>query len=144
MKLLISLLSTGLLLMPFAIRAEVTAAQLSAACTSDQPIAQSQCKTYLKGFVDGAFVTDPRVAERVVDEAGKISQFVTRAFKTRIGEQIERYGASYFADFCLPEADAELHVFEAMQLHKPLDAGEDENAKEWTYTFVKKHFPCES
>ena len=61
------------------------------------------CVRYIQGFIDGAVATDERVTFNVADEYDKKETFTERAIRTRLGSRIERYGPSYYAEFCLGE-----------------------------------------
>ncbi len=59
------------------------------------------CVRYIQGFIDGAIATDERVMLNVAAEYDKDESFTERAMRTRLGGQVQRYGASYYAEFCL-------------------------------------------
>lgn len=77
-----------------------------AACLSDQ---QSKndifvCHTYIEGYLDGALVTDAAILETVARNEGKTSEFVKRAYLTRVGNDRRNIPATALAHFCLPES----------------------------------------
>src|SRR5210317_1975240 len=59
------------------------------------------CVRYIQGFIDGAVATDERVARNVVGEYDQEESFSERAARTRIGNSLERFGASVYAEYCL-------------------------------------------
>jgi len=59
------------------------------------------CVRYVQGFIDGAVATDERVTYNVVEEYEQKESYSERAMRTRIGNRMERYGASVYAEFCL-------------------------------------------
>ena len=61
------------------------------------------CVRYIQGFIDGAVATDERVAYNVANEYDRDETFTERAIRTRLGSRIDRYGPSYYAEFCLGE-----------------------------------------
>jgi len=133
--------------MPLVAKAAVNAEELVQSCTSQAVSEERFCKIYLQGFVDGAVTTDPQVAERVVEEAENaggegFGGFVARALKTRISQKLERYGASYFADFCLPEVDPEVTILQSIKQKAELSTASNGPARDWVYGFLKTHFPC--
>lgn len=140
-------IALGLLSLPMASQAAINAEELVQSCTSQVERDERYCKIYLQGFVDGAVTTDPQVAERVIDEAQNaggegMSDFVSRALKTRISQKLSRYGASYFADFCLPEIDPELTILQSIKDNADTSITNQGAARDWVYEFLKTHFPC--
>ena len=140
-------ITIGLLVIPTASRAAINAEEFVQSCTSQVKSDERYCKIYLQGFVDGAITTDPKVAERVVKEAKNaggegISDFMARALKTRVSQQLERFGASYFADFCLPEIDPELIILQSIKLEADSSTVKRGPARDWVYDFLKTHYPC--
>ena len=140
-------IAIALLVIPTASRAAINAEEFVQSCTSQVESDERYCKIYLQGFVDGAVTTDPKVAERVVKEAKDaggegISDFMARALKTRVSQQLERFGASYYADFCLPEIDPELTILESIKQEADTSAARQGPARNWVYDFLKTHFPC--
>jgi len=140
-------IAIGLLTTPMISQAAINADELVHSCTSQVESDERYCKIYLQGFVDGAVTTDPQVAERVIDEAQNsggegLSDFVSRALKTRISQKLSRYGASYFADFCLPEIDPELTILESIKKKADRSINNQGPARDWVYGFLKTHFPC--
>lgn len=59
------------------------------------------CARYVQGFIDGAVATDERVTRNIVEEYQEEETFSQRAVRTRIGNRMERFGASVYAEFCL-------------------------------------------
>ena len=104
------------------------------------------CVRYIQGFIDGAVATDERVTYNVAAEYDKKETFTERAIRTRVGSRIERYGPSYYAEFCLgdpvPLADVvEVVVADLLSL----DSLEGrENARDVVYTTLRREYPCET
>lgn len=103
------------------------------------------CVRYIQGFIDGAVVTDENVTRNVADEYEDADSFSTRAKRTRIGNRLERYGATVYAEYCLgdpvPLREVVEHVVEDSQ---------DENlvaatplARDLVYDTLRNHYPCE-
>lgn len=59
------------------------------------------CVRYVQGFIDGAIITDQRVMRNVAKEHGGNETLTKRAMRTRMRGNIERFGPSYYAEFCL-------------------------------------------
>ena len=102
------------------------------------------CVRYVQGFIDGAVATDERVARNVVKEYGKEESFSQRAARTRIGNRLERYGSSVYADFCLgdpvPLKEVVEHVVADSQDEAWLQASP--LARDLVYRSLREHYPC--
>jgi len=102
------------------------------------------CMRYIQGFIDGAVATDERVTRNVVGEYDEDETFSERAARTRIGNRLERYGASVYADFCLGDPVPLKEVVE----HVVQDATDPERvaanplARELVYQTIREHYPC--
>jgi hypothetical protein len=103
------------------------------------------CVRYIQGFIDGAVVTDERVTYNVADEYDRDETFTERAIRTRLGSRIDRYGPSYYAEFCLgePLPLAEVARVVIADLLKIDDAGSHELARDVVYATLRREFPCD-
>ena len=125
----------------------LTATQLHKVCVDsrDQPDSPEArlCIYYVKGFLDGAVATDGRVAENVVAEIVAEETFTERAIRTRVGNRLRDYGASFYAGFCVgqpdPIADVTLHVIEELERYDELDGL---SAQMVVYDSLRRHYPC--
>lgn len=59
------------------------------------------CLRYIQRFIDGAVATDERVTMNVAAEYQKEETWIDRAVRTRLGSRLDRYGPSFYAEFCL-------------------------------------------
>ena len=104
------------------------------------------CVRYIQGFIDGAVATDERVTYNVAAEYDKKETFTERAIRTRVGSRIERYGPSYYAEFCLgdpvPLADVVDVVVADLLSLESLEGRE--NARDVVYTTLRREYPCEN
>jgi hypothetical protein len=102
------------------------------------------CMRYIQGFIDGAVATDERVTRNVVGEYGQDESFSERAARTRIGNRLERYGASVYADFCLgdpvPLKEVVEHIVE--DATDPERVAANPLARELVYQTIREHYPC--
>lgn len=104
------------------------------------------CVRYIQGFIDGAVATDERVAENVAKEYEKEESFSQRAARTRIGNRLDRFGSSVYADFCLGDPVPLKEVVE----HVVADAQSEELvassplARDLVYRTLRQHYPCEA
>ena len=102
------------------------------------------CVRYIQGFIDGAVATDERVTRNVVEEYGEEETFSQRAARTRIGNRLERYGSSVYADYCLGDPVPLREVVE----HVVQDATDPERvaanplARDLVYQTMLDHYPC--
>jgi phosphosulfolactate phosphohydrolase-like enzyme len=104
------------------------------------------CVRYIQGFIDGAVATDERVTYNVAAEYDRDETFTERAIRTRLGSRIERYGPSYYAEFCLGEpvplaAVVEIVVADLLSLDS-LDGRE--LARDVVYATLRREYPCET
>jgi hypothetical protein len=104
------------------------------------------CVRYIQGFIDGAVATDERVTYNVAAEYDREETFTERAIRTRLGSRMERYGPSYYAEFCLgdpvPLADVVDVVVADLVSLDSLEG--NENARDVVYTTLRREYPCET
>ncbi|NNJ64485.1 MAG: hypothetical protein HKP16_02885 [Xanthomonadales bacterium] len=104
------------------------------------------CVRYVQGFIDGAVATDERVARNVVKEYEKEESFSQRAARTRIGNRLDRYGSSVYADFCLgdpvPLKEVVEHVVADCQNENLVNA--NPLARDLVYRTLRRNYPCEA
>jgi hypothetical protein len=148
-KTIATLLSSGLLMASsaWAVEALSTAELMSHCDHYAEPVAKEDrifCIRYIQGFIDGAVATDELVMRNVAEEYEKSESFSERAKRTRIGSRLDRYGASYYAEYCLgdpvPLAEVVEHVVEDSQ-----DEGLVETyplARDLVYRTLREHYPC--
>jgi hypothetical protein len=104
------------------------------------------CVRYIQGFIDGAVVTDERVTYNVADEYDRDETFTERAIRTRLGSRIDRYGPSYYAEFCLgePLPLAEVARVVIADLLALEDLEGRELAREVVYATLRREYPCDA
>jgi hypothetical protein len=104
------------------------------------------CVRYIQGFIDGAVATDERVTYNVAAEYDKKETFTERAIRTRVGSRIERYGPSYYAEFCLGDPVPLAEVVDVVVADLlNLDSLEGrENARDVVYATLRREYPCEN
>ena len=103
------------------------------------------CVRYIQGFIDGAVATDERVTYNVAAEYDRDETFTERAIRTRLGSRIERYGPSFYAEFCLgdpvPLAEVVEVVVADLLCLDSLDGRE--RARDVVYATLRREYPCE-
>ena len=104
------------------------------------------CVRYIQGFIDGAVVTDERVTYNVADEYDREETFTERAIRTRLGSRIDRYGPSYYAEFCLgePVPLAEVARVVIADLLRLENFEGRELARDVVYATLRREYPCDS
>lgn len=117
---------------------------LLAACT---PPAESSeaCRFYIAGFLDGALLTDTAIISSLmaVDPGNdsSSSEFLARAYRTRVGHLRGNPPSTALAEFCLPP---DLTIDAAAEAVLPLlDVSAGSSLQETVYAAVKARFPCE-
>lgn len=104
------------------------------------------CVRYIQGFIDGAVVTDERVTYNVANEYDRDETFTERAIRTRLGSRIDRYGPSYYAEFCLGEPVPLAEVVRVVIADlSQIDSLEGrELAREVVYATLRREYPCDT
>ena len=104
------------------------------------------CVRYIQGFIDGAVATDERVAYNVADEYGIDETPTERAIRARLGSRIERFGSSYYAEFCLgeplPLAEVARKVITDLMQLESLEGRE--LARDVVYETLRREYPCKT
>jgi hypothetical protein len=104
------------------------------------------CVRYIQGFIDGAVATDERVAYNVADEYGREETATERAIRARLGARIEKFGSSYYAEFCLgeplPLAEVAKKVITDLMNLDSLDGRE--LARDVVYETLRREYPCKT
>lgn len=112
---------------------------LRAACEAAD--ATPACHFYVAGFLDGALLTDTAIVDSLSGEPA--SEFLTRAYRTRVGEMRAPPPATALAEFCLPDGvsvdDAATQVVQTLA-----DVGDGaDSLQDRVYATVKRLFPCD-
>jgi len=103
------------------------------------------CVRYIQGFIDGAVATDERVTQNVAAEIEEQETFSERAIRTRVGSRLERYGPSYYAEFCLgaPVPLAEVVEKVVGELIDDDLVGAHPSARDLVYHALRTEYPCQ-
>ena len=104
------------------------------------------CVRYIQGFIDGAVATDERVTLNVADEFQREESFTERAIRTRLGNRLEEFGSSYYAEFCLGEPVPLKDVVDVVvaDILDPLRTVNRPLARDVVYATLRRSFPCEA
>lgn len=104
------------------------------------------CVRYIQGFIDGAVATDERVTYNVAAEYDRDETFTERAIRTRLGSRIDRYGPSFYAEFCLGEPVPLAEVVEVIvaDLLALESLKGRELARDVVYASLRRAYPCEA
>lgn len=102
------------------------------------------CVAYVNGFLDGAVTTDERVTRNVVEEFEKEETFSERATRTRVFQNLRRYGPSVYAKFCVgepvPISEVVTLVVEELNARTSLETAAARNI---VYAVLSEHYPCQ-
>lgn len=145
----LTLLLAGLLTTPAALAVEkLSTVELMSHCDKyhDEQAKEDRifCVRYIQGFIDGAVATDERVTRNVVEEYKREETFSERAARTRIGNRLERYGSSVYADFCLgdPVPLKEVVEYVVQDATDPARVAANPLARDLVYQTIREHYPC--
>ena len=126
----------------------LSATELASHCKHFQSAPESVdgtfCVRYVQGFIDGAIATDERVTLNVAEEYHKEESFSERATRIRLGQRMESYGGSYYAEFCLGEPSplAEVVARVASRLEQNTPSSDTLLARNVVYGTLREHYPC--
>lgn len=103
------------------------------------------CTHYIQGFIAGAIATDDRVSRNVVKEISESASYAERYSAVRFGRKIDRFGPTYFAEFCVPEEVPLLAVVEKVvfDLKSPDFFSDAPLARDAVYKALRKDYACE-
>jgi hypothetical protein len=123
----------------------LSAAQLGELCALERSAtaAITPCRTYVLGFLEGAIATDPRVALGVTEQIEKEDSFQARAYRTRLGRDLERLGPSHLAGFCVPK-EIPLGSITTRVVESLPATPADEPAGELVYRVLRSNYPCKT
>ena len=106
-------------------------------------ITTSTCFQYVKGFLDGALLSDAQIMKNIREDS-EGSKFTDRAFSTRVGKTRGQSVVpdTFLADFCLPNSTASDDVvMKVLDALKQVKVKSDISA-EMIFQNVKSVFPC--
>jgi len=88
--------------------------------------------------------TDELVMRNVIEEYGMEESFSQRAARTRIGNRLDRFGASVYADYCLgdPVPLKEVVEFVVQDATDPERVASNPLARDLVYQTLREHYPC--
>ena len=102
------------------------------------------CIPYVQGFIDSAIATDEHVILNVAEEYHKEETFSERATPVRLGQRLESYGSSCFAECCLgkPSPLAEVVAKVAASLEQNPPTSDTLLARNVVYKTLREQYPC--
>jgi len=119
-----------------AIDLDDTSASSTQQC-SDSEQAMSSCRSFIKGFLQGALLTDTAIIKSIENTE---PSFTERAFRTRLGKRSNSPTA--LAGFCLPADRSMLELAQETLDHvKASERNSAELAKN-VYNSLKVDYPC--
>lgn len=121
--------------------------QVTQACTHEGHAATeieiAICHAYIEGFLDGAVITDTAIIASVSDADPEESDYLKRAYMTRVGSYNPKLPATALAHFCLPEGTMRSDVVAAIAEAIALDKGAAEDVSASLYNILQANYPCE-
>lgn len=103
----------------------------------DNVEAMSACRSFIKGFLQGALLTDTAIIESI--EKAEPS-FSSRAIRTRIGSRSS--APTELAGFCLPADRTIFQIAEETLDHVKSSERNSVELAENVYQSLKKDYPC--
>lgn len=115
--------------------------------TKSSTVFITSCYQYIRGFLQGAVITDTVIMEQVDKSAFK-SSYENRAYRTRVGIERTKTPATLFAGFCLPDDNVThevvLELLQRVQEHfKAAEEIPSDPLSEHLYALLKQGYPCE-
>jgi len=106
----------------------------------DDSQSMSACRSFIKGFIQGALLTDAAIIESITLAE---TTYAERALRTRLGNRGGR-SATELAGFCLPAHRTILELAEETLEHvKNAERNSEQLAKK-VYQSLKIDYPCDS
>tara|TARA_R110002110_G_scaffold415561_1_gene650782 strand:- start:83025 stop:83501 length:477 start_codon:yes stop_codon:yes gene_type:complete len=137
-------------LLPQGASAQEHQAEVVRSCVAGQDgdaVAMALCSSYIEGFLDGALVTDTAIVNNISSGKGgaEASDFMTRAYQTRVGSSRGVLPATYLAEFCLPadlpRSSLVERLAKLLASHR-FDTAKRETVADALYDEIKRSFPC--
>jgi hypothetical protein len=79
----------------------------------------------------------------VAEQIERDNSFQARAYRTRLGRDLERLGPSHLAGFCVPKKTSLGAVVTRVVVSLP-DMHADEAAGELVYRVLRSNYPCDT
>ncbi|SEQ67056.1 hypothetical protein SAMN03080615_02288 [Amphritea atlantica] len=97
---------------------------------------------YIAGFLAGADLTDGAIIDNI--SSGNESEFILRAYRTRLGKEHPAEQSTYLAGFCLPEGATQDSLISSI-LDKLSHTPRPDNTQRdvFLYNIIKSLYPCQ-
>ena len=84
------------------------------------------------------------MTENVADEFDRDESFTERAIRTRLGNRLQEFGSSYYAEFCLGEPIPLKDVVDVVvaDILDPLRTANRPLARDVVYSTLRRNYPC--
>lgn len=108
----------------------------------------TSCYQYIRGFLQGALITDTVIVEEVGIESFA-GGFENRAYRTRVGVERNKQPATRFAGFCLPNNQVNHDVVTNLMADVQVALKNDTEIEhklllEYVYHFLTQRYSCDS
>lgn len=108
-------------------------------CSSSEESAHQACRSWIHGFVGGAFAS--RTAK--LTDAERKETFSERAARTRISRGRFLYGQNIDAGYCLPRGTTIGELVNKIPAYGASLKQVPEHANQLMLGFLRKHYPCD-
>ncbi|MBU2966298.1 hypothetical protein Q4508_16905 [Amphritea sp. 2_MG-2023] len=114
---------------------------MTAPAFADQHDQNDISAEYIAGFLAGANLTDGAIIKNI--STGEESEFLQRAYRTRLGKKHPSTQVTYLAGFCLPEGiDDKTVINKVTEKLKTTTYPEKTQRDIIVYNTIKSLYPC--
>ena len=145
--LLASCVIVGAVLLSSHANADAAKALTARGCAESDILAAHEmtpCGVYIKGFLEGALLTDYAIIENIEQQQGFTSAFAQRALRTRVGSTSRNLPATFFAQFCLPQEGVTVTTVNKVKDSLIAHEGTNQSFDQQVYAAVKRTYPCQN
>ena len=100
------------------------------------------CSAYIEGFLDGALVTDAAIVESMSGDQHTTSDYLKRAYQTRVSSQRLNPPPTALAHFCLPENESRAEVVETIAADLLAREDDGKPISDVLFGILQSKYPC--
>lgn len=109
--------------------------------TSEKAENDTLCYQYIRGFLEGAVITDTQIMRELAKTNSK-SDFAQRAIRTRVGKTRATDADTYLANFCLPDTRISQEMINKVAANLVIPVNTQQDIGPRIYQAVKQVYPC--
>ena len=116
-----------------------------AACSGEAgnpEVGHAACSAYIEGFLDGALVTDAAIVESMSGDQHTTSDYLKRAYQTRVSSQRLNLPPTALAHFCLPENESRADVVETIAADLLAREDDGKPISDVLFGILQSKYPC--